>query len=194
MPSWGHCLGQEPLCMQDSLCPGWHTALGGTSRSVHHCEDCRSLPHLGYCLDNSALPCYEMLPCFVHSYCPALPCPALPCPAFCDDYSTLILAISMQTALRALVLVSAVSAILASVTLDTYTAQTPKRLFIQHIIRDSNTAEPTSVYAAASSDATPISVALTEMNLTAAEMHGREWLVSHSRRVSVLLMPCFSCF
>ena len=75
-------------------------------------------------------------------------------------------------------LVSAVSAIAASLSLDTYTARAPKRLFIQHIIRDTNTEQPYSVYAAASSDATPIDVALTGMNLTSAEMDGREWLVS----------------
>lgn len=76
-------------------------------------------------------------------------------------------------------LLSAVSAIAASLSLDTYTARTPKRLFIQHIIRDSNTEQPYWVYAAASSDATPIDVALTGMNLTSAEVNGREWLVSN---------------
>lgn len=75
-------------------------------------------------------------------------------------------------------LLSAVSAIAASLSLDTYTARAPKRLFLQHIIRDANTEQPHSVYAAASSDATPIDVALTGMNLTSAEMNGREWLVS----------------
>ena len=75
-------------------------------------------------------------------------------------------------------LLSVVSAVAASFSLDTYTARTPKRLFIQHIIRDTNTEQPYSVYAAASSDATPIDVALTGMNLTSAELNGREWLVS----------------
>lgn len=85
----------------------------------------------------------------------------------------------LQLVLKTLMLVSAVSAIAASLSLDTYTARTPKRLFIQHIVRDSNTEQPYSVYAAASSDATPIDVALTGMNLTSAEMNGREWLVGH---------------
>ena len=84
----------------------------------------------------------------------------------------------LQLVLRALMLVSAVSAIAASLSLDTYTARTPKRLFIQHIIRDANTEQPCFVYAAASSDATPIDVALTGMNLTSADLNGREWLVS----------------
>ena len=84
----------------------------------------------------------------------------------------------LQMTLWGLMLLSAVSAIAASLSLDTYTARTPKRLFIQHIIRESNTEQPYWVYAAASSDATPIDVALTGMNLTSAEMNGREWLVS----------------
>lgn len=77
-----------------------------------------------------------------------------------------------------LLLVSIVSAITASLTLDTYTPHTPKRLFLQHITRVSHTGEQSSVYAAASSDATPIDVVLNGMNLTAEEADGREWLVS----------------
>ena len=83
-------------------------------------------------------------------------------------------------------LFSAVSAIAASLSLDTYTTKTPKRLFIQHIIRDSNTDQPHSVFAAASSDATPVHVVLTGMNLTSAEMNGREWLVSMRARYTHL--------
>ena len=83
-------------------------------------------------------------------------------------------------------LVSAVSAIAASLSLDTYTAETPKRLFIQHIIRGSNTDQPYSVFAAASSDATPVDVVLPGMNLTPAEMNGREWLVSMRARYTHL--------
>ena len=96
-------------------------------------------------------------------------------------------------ALRGLMLLSAVSAIAASLSLDTYTARTPKRLFIQHIIRDSNTEQPYWVYAAASSDATPIDVALTGMNLTSAEMNGREWLVSvvFAQTTCALDFACF---
>ncbi|KAL3158059.1 hypothetical protein ABBQ32_011669 [Trebouxia sp. C0010 RCD-2024] len=77
---------------------------------------------------------------------------------------------------RGLMLVSAASAIAASLSLETYTAKTPKRLFIQHIIRASNTDQPYSVFAAASSDATPVDVVLTGLTLTPAEMNGREWL------------------
>ena len=83
-----------------------------------------------------------------------------------------------QVFVKAMMLFSAAAAILASLRLDSYTAETPKRLFIQHMIRDSNTDMPYAVFAAASSDATPIGVALTGMNLTEAEMNGREWLVS----------------
>lgn len=84
----------------------------------------------------------------------------------------------LQLFSRGLMLVSAASAIAASLSLETYTAKTPKRLFIQHIIRASNTDQPYSVFAAASSDATPVDVVLTGLTLTPAEMNGREWLVS----------------
>ena len=83
----------------------------------------------------------------------------------------------LQWIIRALMLISVISAVAASLTLDTYTPQTPKRLFLQHMIRVAANGEQESVYAAASSDATPVDVVLKGMNLTPAQQDGREWLV-----------------
>jgi len=77
----------------------------------------------------------------------------------------------------ALLLISVISAVAASLTLDTYTPQTPKRLFLQHMIRVASNGEQEPLYAAASSDATPVDVALKGINLTPAQQDGREWLV-----------------
>ena len=74
--------------------------------------------------------------------------------------------------------VSVVSAITASLRLDSYTPDAPKRLFLQHLIRVSSDGEQVPLYAAASSDATPVDVVLKGMNLTPAQPDGREWLVS----------------
>ncbi len=79
--------------------------------------------------------------------------------------------------MRALLLISVISAVAASLTLDTYTPQTPKRLFLQHMIRVAANGEQESLYAAASSDATPVDVVLKGINLTPAQQDGREWLV-----------------
>ena len=118
--------------------------------------------------------CSCTVSCPALSECTALlQAAALILPKRCCQHTCLL-----QLVLKGLTMVSAVSAIAASLSLDTYTARTPKSLFIQNIIMDSNTEQPYSVYAAASSDATPIDVALTGMNLTSAEMNGREWLVS----------------
>lgn len=81
--------------------------------------------------------------------------------------------------IRALMLISVISAVAASLTLDTYTPQTPKRLFLQHMIRVAANGEQESVYAAASSDATPVDVVLKGMNLTPAQQDGREWLAMY---------------
>ena len=83
----------------------------------------------------------------------------------------------LQWIMRALLLISVISAIAASLTLDIYTPQTPKRLFLQHMIRVAANGEQESLYAAASSDATPVDVVLKGMNLTPAQQDGREWLV-----------------
>lgn len=83
----------------------------------------------------------------------------------------------LQWIIRALMLISVISAVAASLTLDTYTPQTPKRLFLQHMIRLAANGEQESLYAAASSDATPVDVVLKGMNLTPAQQDGREWLV-----------------
>jgi len=79
--------------------------------------------------------------------------------------------------MRVLMLISVISAVAASLTLDTYTPHTPKRLFLQHMIRVANNGEQEPLYAAASSDATPVDVVLKGMNLTPAQQDGREWLV-----------------
>ena len=85
-----------------------------------------------------------------------------------------------QRVIRGLILVSVVSAITASLSLKSYTPETPKRLFLQHLIRVSNDGGQVPLYAAASSDATPVDVVLKGMNLTDAQRDGREWLVSTS--------------
>ncbi|KAL0027903.1 hypothetical protein WJX79_001663 [Trebouxia sp. C0005] len=81
--------------------------------------------------------------------------------------------------MRALLFISVISAVAASLTLDTYTPQTPKRLFLQHMIRVAANGEQESLYAAASSDATPVDVVLKGMNLTSAQQDGREWLAMY---------------
>jgi hypothetical protein len=91
----------------------------------------------------------------------------------------------LQWTMRALLLISVISAVAASLTLDTYTPQTPKRLFLQHMIRVANNGEQELLYAAASSDATPVDVVLKGMNLTPAQQDGREWLVR-----SLVLSTC----
>ena len=83
----------------------------------------------------------------------------------------------LQWTMRVLLLISVISAVTASLTLDTYTPQTPKRLFLQHMIRVASNGEQESLYAAASSDATPVDVVLKGMNLTPAQQDGQEWLV-----------------
>ena len=88
--------------------------------------------------------------------------------------------LSLQWVCRALMFLSIASAIVASITLDTYTAETPKRLFLQHIIRGGDGSSQSAVYAAASSDATPIDVVLQNMDLDPAESNGQEWLVSQA--------------
>lgn len=62
-------------------------------------------------------------------------------------------------------------------TLDTYTPQHPKRVFLQHLTRD-NAAGRQTVYAVASSDATDVSIALKGMQLTELDSLSNEWLVS----------------
>lgn len=89
--------------------------------------------------------------------------------------------------MRALLFISVISAVAASLTLDTYTPQTPKRLFLQHMIRVAANGEQESLYAAASSDATPVDVVLKGMNLTSAQQDGREWLVR-----TLVLSTCLS--
>ncbi len=93
-------------------------------------------------------------------------------------------------------LISVISAVAASLTLDTYTPQTPKRLFLQHMIRVAPNGEQEALYAAASSDATPVDVVLKGMNLTPAQQDGREWLVRNFVMLTCLfdvtkLFPAF---
>jgi hypothetical protein len=83
----------------------------------------------------------------------------------------------LQWTMRTLLLISVISAVAASLTLDTYTPQTPKRLFLQHMIRVASNGEQKPLYAAASSDATPVDVVLKGINLTLAQQDGQEWLV-----------------
>ena len=94
----------------------------------------------------------------------------------------------LQWVIRALMLVSVVSAITTSLSLKSYTPETPKRLFLQHLIRVSSDGEQVPLYAAASSDATPVDVVLKGMNLTPAWPDGREWLVSTSCSLKVSLL------
>lgn len=94
----------------------------------------------------------------------------------------------LQWTMRALLLISVISAVAASLTLDTYTPHTPKRLFLQHMIRVANNGEQESLYAAASSDATPVDVVLKAMSMTPAQQDGREWLV----RTLVAVNRCFA--
>ena len=86
----------------------------------------------------------------------------------------------MQWVWRALIFLSIASAVVASITLDTYTAESPKRLFLQHVIRGNDSSNQSAVYAAASSDATPIDVVLQNMSWHTAESNGQEWLVSQT--------------
>ena len=79
----------------------------------------------------------------------------------------------LQWTMRKLLLISVISAVAASLTLDTYTPQTPKRL----LIRVASNGEQKPLYAAASSDATPVDVVLKGINLTLAQQDGQEWLV-----------------
>ena len=93
-------------------------------------------------------------------------------------------------------LISVISAVAASLTLDTYTPQTPKRLFLQHMIRVAPNGEQEALYAAASSDATPVDVVLKGMNLTPAQQDGQEWLVRNFVMLTCLfdvtkLFPAF---
>lgn len=84
---------------------------------------------------------------------------------------------------KGLMVLSIASAVVASLSRDTYTARTPKRLFLQHIVRGSEAGAQTAVFAAASSDATPIDVVLEGMDLQPAEADGQEWRVSTCQRV-----------
>ena len=85
----------------------------------------------------------------------------------------------LQLVVHGLLLLSVLSASVASLTSPTYTPQTPKRLFLQHITRGDPTGggQGVSMYAAASSDATPVDVVLKGMNLTEMASDGQEWLV-----------------
>ena len=73
-------------------------------------------------------------------------------------------------------LISLMSATMSSLTLSTYSPKHPKRVFLQHLTRDSPMGSQT-VYAAGSSDATDINIALGQLQLTELESHGIEWLV-----------------
>lgn len=93
-------------------------------------------------------------------------------------------AFSLQAAVSTLMLISLMSATLSSLTLSTYSHKHPKRVFLQHLTRDSPTGSQ-SVYAAGSSDATDITIALKQLQLTELESHGNEWLVRTC---------CYMCF
>lgn len=84
----------------------------------------------------------------------------------------------LQAVLSHLMLLSLVSAIVASLTLNTYSPKHPKRVFLQHLTRDTADGQQI-VYAAASSDATDVNVALKGMQLAEVDSFGNEWLVSY---------------
>lgn len=84
----------------------------------------------------------------------------------------------LQAFVSALLLLSLVSATASSLTLTAYSPQHPKRVFLQHLTRNTATG-PQTVYAAASSDATDVNIALKELHLNELASHGHDWLVNY---------------
>ena len=100
--------------------------------------------------------------------------------------------VAMQRLLLGLLLVSVVSATVSTMTLNTYNPHHLKRVFLQHLIRDGPSGQQ-NLYAAASSDATDVSIAVKHLNLTLAESDGKDWLVSNYVHLPSVHLPGCRC-